>query len=112
MQYSGLKIISVFLRIIGGLLCIFGLGVVLLVIFGSPLGAYRPNEGYIRSMQGGAAIGVFIFGLMILASGQLIQAIVDIAQNTRAAAQHAAKTVQFFEHIASPNSPNIPRAVR
>jgi hypothetical protein len=113
MQYSGLKIISVFLRIIGGIICICGFGVAVIVIFGSPIGVHGPNDGYLRFMQIMVAIGVGILGLMILASGQLIQAIVDIAQNTKAAAQHAAKTVQFFEHVVSPpNFPNVPRADR
>ena len=106
-QYGALRAISGILKFVGWLTIILG-GLFLVVTF-----AATSHNAYTTpySAAGGASlvaiaitITIWIFGLLILASGELIEAVADIAINTAhlsSIAQSSERTVSFFEHMSA-----------
>ncbi len=105
-QYGALRTISGILKFLGWLTIILAGIFLAVMLFATPHNNYSPNGG------GGAvaliavvvAVAIAIVGILILASGQLIEAIVDIAQNTAhlsSIAQSSDRTVGFFDHMSA-----------
>jgi len=119
-NYGALRFISGVLKFIGWITVI---GAVLFVLFGLLASANMPSySGPYGSKVGvvlialGIAFGIFLSGILIVACGELIDAVVDIATNTAhlpAMAANAERTVGFFDHMsAKANGRPVDRAVQ
>jgi hypothetical protein len=58
------------------------------------------------------AISLAISGTIILAAGQLLQVMIDIAVNTKGAAESTEKTLSLFQRMANPDPEPATRAAR
>lgn len=111
-NYTALRIISNILAFIGYVIITLG---VLFLIFGvlgnannaSYANPYVSHNGVILVIIA-ISLSVVLSGILIVASGQLIEAVVDIAKNTSylpAIAKSSDQTVSFFERVNARASP-------
>jgi hypothetical protein len=104
-NYGALRFISGILKFLGWLIIIASIFVLLIGLLGSaniPRSPYTSPTGIILVMAA-IAFGVFLSGILTVACGELIDAVVDIAMNSaqlRNIAHDAQRTVAFFDHMS------------
>jgi hypothetical protein len=107
-NYGALRFISGVLKFVGWL-TVVGAGLfVLIALLGtantpSYSSPYSSHVGVVLITLG-IAFALFLSGILIVACGELIDAIVDIATNTAhlpAMAVNAERTVSFFDHMSA-----------
>lgn len=107
-SYGALRFISAVLKFIGWVTVIGAVLFALIALLGM---ANTPTYSNLYGSQIGAVLivlaitfSIFLSGILIVACGELIDAIVDIATNTAhlpAMAKNAERTVGFFDHMSA-----------
>jgi hypothetical protein len=94
-NYGALRIIAFILKLIGWLTIVFAIGVFVVGLIGPNVtGSAHYTAGVV-----GAALATAISGILVLASGEAISALVDIAMNSAKIEHHSARTVELFERM-------------
>jgi hypothetical protein len=108
-HYVGLRLISFLLRAVGWLSILSSLVIFLAGVFGlgQAIGVNFSNLGYgqlgpfITSLIISISVSLFMWGLFILALGELLKVLVDIALNT-APLPNIAEDINYFYQRLSP----------
>jgi hypothetical protein len=98
-NYGALRVIAGITIIVGWLIIVFGV-LACVGVFLAP----DQTAGLSIISAIAVALSFLIFGLIFIASGELLQAIVDIAINSASLPrieQSAARTVEFFERMSA-----------
>jgi preprotein translocase subunit SecG len=115
-QYGALRGISGVLKFVGWATIILGALFFVITLVATPKYSYSPygGAGAVVLVAIVITIAIWIVGILFLASGELIEAVVDIAINTAhlpSIAQSSERTVGFFDHMsAKANATKEPNA--
>ena len=105
-HYGALRTISGILKFVGWATIILGALFFIVTLVATPQNSYSPygGTGAVILIAIVITIAIWIVGILLLASGELIEAVVDIAINTAhlpSIAQSSERTVGFFDHMSA-----------